>query len=200
MHVTVPQIYGIDNARAYSLRAFFGGKLAMDSSPGGPMLPRNSGKLPNMNDARVIKDEDLFLGGGEPRAVLMHGMVSESAATTHCLGSAATVPQCCASAAQTGTVSAAAVRHCVLTFHSVKVVSSVPCAPHSLAVFLIRLPKQRKPGRGVSPQPVRPRAQPALRRPGCQVPLLGRREAVPGRTPLRHCPHPGRSRRSRSVP
>ena len=68
LYVTVPQIYGIDDARAYSLRAFFGGKMAMDSSPGGPMLPRNSGKLPNMNDARVIKDEDLFLAGGGSRA------------------------------------------------------------------------------------------------------------------------------------
>jgi hypothetical protein len=58
------QVYGSDDARATALRAFSGGKLAMDDSPVGPLLPRNVGLLPNANDAHVYPDKDLFLAGG----------------------------------------------------------------------------------------------------------------------------------------
>ncbi len=36
----------------------------LNNTVAGPMLPRNADKYPNMNDARVINDQDLFLAGG----------------------------------------------------------------------------------------------------------------------------------------
>ena len=56
-------MYGSDNGRAMALRSRFRGKLLMDSSPVGPMLPRNVNKLPNANVERTYPDDWLFLAG-----------------------------------------------------------------------------------------------------------------------------------------
>ena len=58
------QVYGSDNARGAALRAFSGGKMIMESTPVGTMLPRNTAGLPNANDAHVYPDNQLYLGGG----------------------------------------------------------------------------------------------------------------------------------------
>ena len=50
-----------------ALRSRFRGKLLMDSSPVGPMLPRNVNKLPNANVERTYPDDWLFLAGGKFR-------------------------------------------------------------------------------------------------------------------------------------
>jgi hypothetical protein len=58
------QVYGSTEERANALRLFEYGKLRMEDTANGPMLPRNTGALPNDNDARVVPDRDLFLAGG----------------------------------------------------------------------------------------------------------------------------------------
>ena len=61
------QVYGSDALRASSLRSFVGGKMKMDNTPAGPMLPRNTGGLPNDNASRNFTDAQLFLAGGTMR-------------------------------------------------------------------------------------------------------------------------------------
>lgn len=58
-------MYGSDNGRAMALRSRVRGKMLMDASPVGPMLPRNVNGLPNANDARAYPDNQLFLAGGK---------------------------------------------------------------------------------------------------------------------------------------
>jgi hypothetical protein len=58
------QVYGSELERSNALRAWSEGKLLMDSTPVGPMLPRNIGLLPNANDAHAFPDDQLFLAGG----------------------------------------------------------------------------------------------------------------------------------------
>jgi hypothetical protein len=58
------QVYGSDAARAANLRSFVDGKMDVLNTPVGPMLPRNTGGLPNDNDARVYPDNMMFLAGG----------------------------------------------------------------------------------------------------------------------------------------
>ena len=59
------QVYGSDQERANALRAWSDGKLVMESTPVGPMLPRNTGGFPNANDARAYPDDQLFFAGGK---------------------------------------------------------------------------------------------------------------------------------------
>ncbi|CAB5035242.1 unannotated protein [freshwater metagenome] len=54
------QVYGSDATRATALRTFSGGKLKTSA---GNMMPLNSGGLANANDAHVVADSRLFLGG-----------------------------------------------------------------------------------------------------------------------------------------
>lgn len=54
------QVYGSDAARAAALRTFTSGKLKTSA---GNMMPFNSGGFPNANDAHVVADSRLFLGG-----------------------------------------------------------------------------------------------------------------------------------------
>jgi len=54
------QVYGSDATRAAALRTLSGGKLKTSA---GNMMPLNSGGLPNANDAHVVADSRLFLGG-----------------------------------------------------------------------------------------------------------------------------------------
>ena len=54
------QIYGVDATRAAALREFSGGRLK--TSPGN-LLPFNTDKLPNANDAHRVDDAQLFLAG-----------------------------------------------------------------------------------------------------------------------------------------
>ena len=58
------QVYGSDAARASNLRSFVDGKMDVVNTPVGPMLPRNTGGLPNDNDARVFPNNMMFLAGG----------------------------------------------------------------------------------------------------------------------------------------
>ena len=59
------QIYGSSQGRAVRLRQWTYGKLRIESSPTGPMLPRNTEGVTNSNDGRVYPDNQLFLAGGE---------------------------------------------------------------------------------------------------------------------------------------
>ena len=54
------QVYGSDAARAAALRTFSAGKLKTSA---GNMMPFNTDGLPNANDAHVVADSKLFLGG-----------------------------------------------------------------------------------------------------------------------------------------
>jgi len=54
------QVYGSDAARAAALRTLSGGKLKTSA---GNMMPFNTEGLPNANDAHVVADSRLFLGG-----------------------------------------------------------------------------------------------------------------------------------------
>jgi len=54
------QVYGSDAARAAALRTFSAGKLKTSA---GNMMPFNTAGLPNANDAHVVADSKLFLGG-----------------------------------------------------------------------------------------------------------------------------------------
>ncbi|MEI6793190.1 MAG: peroxidase family protein [Actinomycetes bacterium] len=54
------QIYGSDAARAAALRTLSGGKMKTSA---GNMMPFNTAGLPNANDAHVVADSKLFLGG-----------------------------------------------------------------------------------------------------------------------------------------
>ena len=57
-------MYGSSEARATALRQFSNGKLKMARTQGGAMLPRNTARLPNDNDAHAFNDADMFLAGG----------------------------------------------------------------------------------------------------------------------------------------
>ena len=59
------QVYGSDSARGSALRSFVGGKLRMDTSAVGVLLPRNTMGLSNANDAHVYRDAEMFLAGGK---------------------------------------------------------------------------------------------------------------------------------------
>ena len=63
-HACCCQVYGSDYVRGAALRAYADGKLRVDATPVGPMMPRNTLNLPNANDARAYPDNQLFLGGG----------------------------------------------------------------------------------------------------------------------------------------
>lgn len=54
------QIYGVDATRAAALRAFVGGRLKTSA---GNLLPFNTGKFANANDAHRVGDAELFLAG-----------------------------------------------------------------------------------------------------------------------------------------
>ncbi len=54
------QIYGVDSVRAAALRTFSGGRMKTSA---GDLLPFNTGKLPNANDAHLVDDAKLFLAG-----------------------------------------------------------------------------------------------------------------------------------------
>jgi hypothetical protein len=54
------QVYGSDAARASALRSFSGGKLKTSA---GNLMPLNTEGLPNANDAHLVPDSQLFLGG-----------------------------------------------------------------------------------------------------------------------------------------
>ena len=54
------QVYGSDATRAAALRSFSGGKLRTSA---GNMMPFNTEGLPNANDAHLVPDSKLFLGG-----------------------------------------------------------------------------------------------------------------------------------------
>ena len=63
--IDASQVYGSDDARAASLRAFVDGLLLTSSSDSKPgeFLPINSDLLPNENFVDDVADEVLFLGG-----------------------------------------------------------------------------------------------------------------------------------------
>jgi hypothetical protein len=58
-------VYGSDAARAANLRSFVDGKMDVVNTPVGPMLPRNTGGLPNDNGSKLFPDAQLFLAGGK---------------------------------------------------------------------------------------------------------------------------------------
>ena len=62
--VRARQVYGSDVERSFTIRAWTQGKMVMENTPVGPMLPRNTGLLPNANDANAYPDSQLFLAGG----------------------------------------------------------------------------------------------------------------------------------------
>jgi hypothetical protein len=53
-------VYGSDATRAAALRSFQGGKL---KTSGANLMPLNTTGLPNANDAHLVPDTELFLGG-----------------------------------------------------------------------------------------------------------------------------------------
>ena len=68
------QIYGVDSVRAAALRTFSGGRLKTSA---GNLLPFNTSKLPNANDAHRVDDAKLFLAGDvraneNPELISMH--------------------------------------------------------------------------------------------------------------------------------
>ncbi len=58
------QVYGSDLDRAYALRGWIDGKMVMESTSVGPMLPRNTAGFANANDAHAYPDDQLFFAGG----------------------------------------------------------------------------------------------------------------------------------------
>ena len=50
--------------RASALRAFYDGKMVLDATTVGLLLPRNAAGFPNANDARAYPDDQLFFAGG----------------------------------------------------------------------------------------------------------------------------------------
>lgn len=68
------QIYGVDAARSAALRTFVGGRMKTSA---GNLLPFNTAKLPNANDAHRVDDTKLFLAGDvraneNPELISMH--------------------------------------------------------------------------------------------------------------------------------
>lgn len=68
------QVYGVDAARAAALRTFVGGRMKTSA---GNLLPFNTAKFPNANDAHRVDDAQLFLAGDvraneNPELISMH--------------------------------------------------------------------------------------------------------------------------------
>ncbi len=57
-------MYGSSQGRAFNLRQWSYGKLRVDATPFGIMLPRNTLGLSNANDVPVYPGNELFLAGG----------------------------------------------------------------------------------------------------------------------------------------
>lgn len=64
-------VYGSDTTRAAALRSFSGGRLAVSSSPGGDMMPYNTGNLPN-----AMSTSSSFFLGGDVRANEQSGLLA----------------------------------------------------------------------------------------------------------------------------